>query len=307
MARAFNDRSRLSCASLAAISAAAGALAAYPAPSATWNEYDGRVIDSDSDGVFDIQDPVPTNPDVCGDSDADTCDDCSLGTDDFGPLPDSDPANDGPDGDGDGACDAGDNCPATPNTDQADFDADATGDACDPDDDNDGVLDGADCAPLSRGVASVPAAIGPTLRLDRQPAASQQALGQAAVLTWSRSWQGHTSNIYRGTITPGEPWGHDETCLDANETQTQTIDDEDPGAGSAFDYLAGAANLCGESAIGLDSAGAEIHPTLPCPASTADGDAEGVPDLEDNCPLTANSDQSDIDLDFVGNPCDEGP
>ena len=66
------------------------------------------------------------NPDICGDADNDTCDDCAVGTDDLGPLGDNDPANDGADFDSDGACDAGD-----------------------PDDDNDGVLDvDNDSAPL---------------------------------------------------------------------------------------------------------------------------------------------------------------
>ena len=55
--------------------------------------------------------PEPLNPDICGDSDSDSCDDCSVGTDDFGPLPDNDSANDGPDADADGLCDAGDPCP----------------------------------------------------------------------------------------------------------------------------------------------------------------------------------------------------
>ncbi|NHM05585.1 hypothetical protein G4L40_12850, partial [Flavobacterium sp. TWA-26] len=62
-----------------------------------------------------------TNPDICGDSDGDGCDDCSVGTDNFGPLSDSLPLNDGTDTDADGLCDAGD-----------------------PDDDNDGILDATD-------------------------------------------------------------------------------------------------------------------------------------------------------------------
>lgn len=51
------------------------------------------------------------------------------------------------DTDGDGVSDDVDNCPSIANPEQADFDYDGLGDACDPDDDNDGVLDGEDvCA-----------------------------------------------------------------------------------------------------------------------------------------------------------------
>ena len=45
------------------------------------------------------------------------------------------------DSDLDGVPDANDNCPAVANPDQANFDGDSMGDACDPDDDNDGLLD----------------------------------------------------------------------------------------------------------------------------------------------------------------------
>ena len=52
--------------------------------------------DDDNDGVFDENDPAPTNPFICGqDADADGCDDCSIGVDGFGPLPDAAPGNDG--------------------------------------------------------------------------------------------------------------------------------------------------------------------------------------------------------------------
>ncbi len=56
--------------------------------------------DRDGDGVPDELDPFPDDPIRCGDSDVDTCDDCSSGT--------FDPASDGTDTDGDGVCDAGD-------------------------------------------------------------------------------------------------------------------------------------------------------------------------------------------------------
>jgi hypothetical protein len=53
------------------------------------------------------------------------------------------------DSDGDGIADDEDNCPLVANPDQADFDGDGAGDACDPDDDNDGVPDEADACPAT--------------------------------------------------------------------------------------------------------------------------------------------------------------
>ena len=131
--------------------------------------------DTDSDGVPDDQDNAPLDPNVCRDLDADGCDDCSSGTDN--------PAEDGTDSDGDGLCDIGDpdddndgvvdgqdNAPLDPNicrdldtdgcddcssgvdspaNDGTDTDADGLCDLGDPDDDNDGVVDGQDSAPLN--------------------------------------------------------------------------------------------------------------------------------------------------------------
>lgn len=64
--------------------------------------------DDDNDGIADALDAAPLNPNSCADADGDGCDDCSMGTDGFGPLADNDASNDGPDLDGDGICDAGD-------------------------------------------------------------------------------------------------------------------------------------------------------------------------------------------------------
>jgi len=56
------------------------------------------------------------------------------------------------DTDGDGIIDADDNCPGTSNADQADFDGDGIGDACDADIDGDGVSNGSDdCAETPAG------------------------------------------------------------------------------------------------------------------------------------------------------------
>ena len=63
---------------------------------------------------------------------------------DGGPVPD---IGGGEDGDADGIADGQDNCPEVPNPDQADFDMDGEGDACDPDDDGDGANDDVDNCP----------------------------------------------------------------------------------------------------------------------------------------------------------------
>jgi len=89
--------------------------------------------DADNDGVNSVLDSNDLNPFVCTDSDADLCDDCSVGTDGFGALADNNSNNDGQDTDDDGQCDVSDpdidgdgvpndqdNCPDDPNPTQED-------------------------------------------------------------------------------------------------------------------------------------------------------------------------------------------
>ena len=112
----------------------------------TSTDYDGdgchdatEDTDDDNDGVTDGPDPDDRNPNICGDSDADTCDDCTIGVDGIGPLPDSLPDDDGPDVDADGQCDAGDNdadndgvaSPSDPDDNDPDVCGDSDGDTCD--------------------------------------------------------------------------------------------------------------------------------------------------------------------------------
>ncbi|MFP6629170.1 MAG: endonuclease/exonuclease/phosphatase family protein [Myxococcota bacterium] len=64
--------------------------------------------DDDNDGIADGSDLDALDPAVCADADADSCDDCAIGVDGFGALPDNTPANDGTDTDSDLLCNAGD-------------------------------------------------------------------------------------------------------------------------------------------------------------------------------------------------------
>ena len=128
----------------------------------------------------------------------------------------------------------------------ADFDQDGAGDVCDPDDDNDGLADGFDCAPLDAGQGSV--GLVATL--------SAENAGGVAHLTWDAAARAETYDIQRGTLTE-LALGSYGACW-AAEIAVTTYDDADvPAAGEGYFYLVRGHDAgCGEGgSLGTDSAG----------------------------------------------------
>ncbi len=127
---------------------------------------DGPDADGCAEGTFSCSDAART----CSDLTADTPELCGNGLDD-----DCDGrADEEPDRDGDSLSDCLDNCPQVPNPDQADFDRDGAGDACEAgsalaDADRSGRVDGFDLARLARafGSACAAARYDPTVDLTR--------------------------------------------------------------------------------------------------------------------------------------------
>ncbi len=179
-----------------------------------------------------------------------------------------------------------------------DTDGDGIPDVLDDDDDNDGVPDESDCAPLVKGVSSIPGEVEGSLRLDKTGGGR---------LSWARGIQGHTTNVYRGTRVPGQPWSYDETCL-ANEVPgVEYTTSENPPSGGLYYYQVSAKNTCGESPMGQASSGEDRYPLVSCEAANRDTDGDQVKDLADNCPLYSNPAQEDDDRDWIGNACDLCP
>jgi len=278
------------------------------------NEATPDLFDGDGDGLLcdvDCDDAKPHCTTDCTDADSDQycvtedCDDddasrnpgadevCDGKDNDCDSLTDEDAL--GEDTDGDGVHNICDNCSEIANADQGDSDSDGLGDACDPDNDNDGVLNGDDCAPFSGGVGSVPGPVGPTLTLE---------LSGGGTLRWRRAEQGHTSNVYRGSFSTTQAWSYDSACLLAEHTLLEHVDPEEPLPGTTFYYLVSAKNLCGESRMGLDGSGGDVIAFPACPTLNADSDSDFIRDFADNCALAANSNQADVDGDFVGDACD---
>jgi len=147
------------------------------------------------------------------------------------------------DNDGDGVPDRNDNCPSSVNGSQADFDGDTLGDACDPDDDNDLVLDAADCAPLDASAGRPPEIAGDT--------------ATSSGYSWTSAPTANRYDVVRGLLSSSHA-GDYGACF-ANDVAAASVTDVSlPPPGNGYLYLVrgvddqcGGAGTWGQSSSGV--------------------------------------------------------
>jgi hypothetical protein len=173
----------------------------------------------------------------------------------------------------------GDNCPVTPNGDQANFDGDADGDACDLDDDNDFVLDAGDNCPLFGNPDQ--------LNTDGDAAGNACDIDDDDDTVFDL--------VDNCVITPNT----DQLNTDGDaEGNACDVDDDNDSVIDTADNCPLTSNPL-QSDIDSDGIGDA------CDArDDRDTDFDGIRDVEDNCPAVANADQADKDGDGIGDACD---
>ncbi len=223
--------------------------------------------DDDDDGVLDGADEAPLDQTACGDADADACDDCAIS----GPLGGgATPGNDGLDTDNDGACNGGDS-----------------------DDDDDGVLDGADEAPLDQARCTDGDSDGCDDCALSGPLGGGATPGNDGLDTDS---DGACNVGDPDDDGDGVPDGTDEAPLDQGACGDGDADACDDCALSG--PLGGGATPANDG-LDTDADGA-------CDAGDPDDDGDGVPDGTDEAPLDQGA-CGDADADACDDCALSGP
>ena len=68
-------------------------------------------------------------------------------------------------------------------------------------------------------------------------------------MQWTRGYQGHASNVYRGTFVLEQPFAYDESCFATELPGTELSDATLPASGEGFYYLVRGQNSCGSGSL----------------------------------------------------------
>lgn len=235
-------------------------------------------VDSDGDGVGDNSDALPNNPAEQKDTDLD------------------------------GVGDKSDNCPLTANADQSNIDGDAMGDVCDPDMDGDGVNNEADAYPSDPTRSSFDVD-GDGINDSADNCKSTANADQADLDNDGIGDACDTDIDGDGFVNADDAYPRDATrhLLDTDSDNIPDVNDNCPAVSNSNQADLdgdGVGDACDSDVDGDGYSNADdAYPRDPA-LHLPDSDNDGINDAFDNCRLTANAGQADLDHDGVGDACD---
>jgi hypothetical protein len=145
-------------------------------------------------------------------------------------------------------------------------------------------------APAVNALPPGPTELAPTVVFDQQQR-----------LSWETESGTPEYNLYKGKLQVGSPWLYTHVCLAIGVSAPPFSDPARPAVDELDYYLVTKVNQSGEGPLGTDSFDDPRPNGEPC----IDVDGDGVADNIDNCPIDPNADQTDTDMDALGDACDE--